>query len=222
MTVLDDEVAASGAAAIRTVPGADEGAPAGARIGPNAVLQLVPVLEARFAADEVAALFESADCVGWLSAPPAEMVDERPVARLHQALRRRHPTDAPALAAAAGRGTGAYILAHRIPKPAQSVLKALPAPLASRMLLSAIARHAWTFAGSGRFAATPGRPAIVEIADNPVVAGEHAAGPVCHWHAGVFETLFRTLVHPRSRARETACCAAGAPACRFEIDWRRP
>ena len=80
------------------------------------------------------------------------------------------------------------------------MLEALPASLASRQLLSAIARHAWTFAGSGRY----------------------AAGPVCHWHAGVFETLFRTLVHPRSRARETACCAAGAPACRFEIDWRRP
>ena len=49
--------------------------------------------------------------------------------------------------------TGDYLLAHRIPKPVQALLKRLPAPLAARVLLAAITRHAWTFAGSGRFEA---------------------------------------------------------------------
>jgi divinyl protochlorophyllide a 8-vinyl-reductase len=33
----------------------------------------------------------------------------------------------------------------------------------------------------------------------------------------VFERLFRALVTDRARVRETACCACGAEACRFEI-----
>ncbi|MEM1431648.1 MAG: V4R domain-containing protein, partial [Pseudomonadota bacterium] len=41
--------------------------------------------------------------------------------------------------------------------------------------------------------------------------------PLCHWHAAVFERLFRVLVSPESSVTEVACCAMGAPACRFEI-----
>jgi hypothetical protein len=60
------------------------------------------------------------------------------------------------VARSAGRRTADYLLAHRIPKPVQALLKALPARLAARVLLSAIARHAWTFAGSGVFSASTG------------------------------------------------------------------
>ena len=79
------------------------------------------------------------------------MVDEVPVARLHQALRRRWPGEAADIAARAGRGTGDYILANRIPGAAKRILKVLPAGLRARVLAKAIAKHAWTFAGSGRF-----------------------------------------------------------------------
>jgi divinyl protochlorophyllide a 8-vinyl-reductase len=68
---------------------------------------------------------------------------------------------------------------------------------------------------SGRFK-TCG-PLAFEIADNPIVRGERSAVPLCHWHAAVFETLYRTLVDPRLRCAEVACCAMGAPACRFEL-----
>ncbi len=189
---------------------------ADARIGPNAILQLVPVLDracGRATRDRLLA------AGGFTSVPDASaMVDECAVADVHQALRAALPGQAAALGWAAGTRTGDYIRINRIPRPAQAVLRALPRTLATRLLARAIAKHAWTFAGSGRFAIVGHRPLTVEIADNPVVRGERAAAPVCHWHAAVFERLFRTLVDPDLRCREVACCAAGAPACRFVID----
>jgi divinyl protochlorophyllide a 8-vinyl-reductase len=112
---------------------------------------------------------------------------------------------------------GLYILANRIPRPAQGALKALPAALAGRVLAWAIAQNAWTFAGPGRFRVATRRPLVFEIAANPLVRGEVASAPVCVWHAAVFARLFAVLVHPGTRVTETACCGCGDPACRFEI-----
>jgi hypothetical protein len=63
-----------------------------------------------------------------------------------------------AILAKAGQGTADYILAHRIPGPAKALIRALPAPLGARLLTAAIARHAWTFTGSGRFRSLPTHP----------------------------------------------------------------
>jgi divinyl protochlorophyllide a 8-vinyl-reductase len=194
--------------------GGDHGV-AQARIGPNAVLQLVPVLDrvagraARIRLMTGAGLFEMPD--------GGAMIPESTVARLHQAMRRDMPPLAPGMAAAAGRRTGDYILIHRIPRRAQGLLRILPAALSARLLSQAIARHAWTFAGSGRFRVLSRAPLVFEIADNPLVRGEHAAAPVCHWHAAVFARLYTRLVAPDYRCVESACCAAGAPACRFVL-----
>jgi divinyl protochlorophyllide a 8-vinyl-reductase len=183
-------------------------------IGPNALLQLIPVLERAIGAGARADLFQ----VGGLAEIPLDrMIPEAPVARVHQALRARLPDRAPALLREAGLATGDYILANRIPSKAQGLLRHLPAPLARRLLTAAIARHAWTFAGTGRFRVVQHRPLVVEIADNPIVRDETAPRPVCDWHAAVFERLFATLVDPRVTVTETACCACGAPACRFEL-----
>jgi len=121
------------------------------------------------------------------------------------------------MARAAGRRTGDYIRIHRIPRRAQALLRVLPARLSARLLARAIARHAWTFAGSGRFRVASRAPLVFEIADNPLVCGEHAAAPVCHWHAAVFARLYTRLVARDYTCVETACCATGAPACRFAL-----
>ncbi|MDP3378305.1 MAG: bacteriochlorophyll 4-vinyl reductase, partial [Brevundimonas sp.] len=117
---------------------------------------------------------------------------------------------------AAGLGTADYILANRIPRAARALIRALPAPLGARLLTAAIAKHSWTFAGSGRFSVVHTRPLTVEIAANPLACGARDA-PSCHWHAAVFERLYGTLVWPSVQVRETACCACGDAACRFEI-----
>jgi divinyl protochlorophyllide a 8-vinyl-reductase len=148
------------------------------------------------------------------------MIDEARVAALHGALRRQHPENAGKIAIAAGQGTGDYILANRIPRGAQSLLRALPARLAAPILTRAILAHGWTFCGTGTLTAKSGPPVVFTLADNPIIRGERAPVPLCHWHAAVFERLFARLVHSRAHAVETACCATGATACQFEIDWR--
>ncbi len=197
-------------------PAASEG-----RIGPNAVTRLAEALAASRGEDAVLALFRDCGLLHRLADPPRHMVPEREVSLLHAALRARHgPAVAAAVSAEAGRLTAAYLLAHRIPRPVQWLLRLLPPRAAARALLGAIGRHAWTFAGSGSFAAQAGNPSIITIAGAPICRGiPHAAAPVCDYYAATLETLFRALVSRRARARETACEAMGDPACVFTIRW---
>jgi divinyl protochlorophyllide a 8-vinyl-reductase len=192
-----------------------------ARIGPNAVLQLTEALtRARLDGLAVQA-FTLAGVTDWLAVPPSAMVDERPVARLHQALRKlAAPEQAERVLTEAGRLTADYILTHRIPRAAQALLKRAPAWLAARLLVPAIEAHAWTFAGSGRFTGRAGPPTVFELTGNPFCASEQSPIPVCAWHEAVFQRLFQVLVSPRSLAVETGCTACGDPCCRFVLDWR--
>ena len=196
-------------------PSAPEAHSPGARIGPNSILQLVPVLDARLGE---AARSQLLDAVGVHRLPADDgLMDEAPAARVHQALRHHYPQLAPDLAREAGERTADYILKHRIPAVAQRVLRRLPAWLAAPMLASAIEKHAWTFAGSGRFRVVSKQPLVFELVDNPVVRGEQAAAPVCTWHAAVFQRLFNTLVDRNMHCVETRCCACGDDSCRFEL-----
>jgi divinyl protochlorophyllide a 8-vinyl-reductase len=97
------------------------------------------------------------------------------------------------------------------------LIRALPGPLGARMLAAAIARHAWTFAGSGAFRVVSHRPLTFEVAGNPLTAGAVSDHPMCDWHAAVFERLFSRLVWPGAVAQEVNCCACGDAACRFVL-----
>lgn len=189
-----------------------------ARIGPNAVLQYLPVIAALGGDDMSAELLGRAG----LSEPPSDrgLMPETSAARFHHAVRRAFPARAPDLAADAGRRTGDYILAHRIPRAAQLVLRLLPARAAAPILSRAILHHAWTFAGSGHVTLVAGRPVTFDIAGNPMILGERGTEPLCHWHAAVFARLYAALVHPNATCTETQCAAADDPVCRFQIDWR--
>lgn len=182
-----------------------------ARIGPNAVIQTARALRAAGGDAFARVVFRRAAVEPWLEAEPVGMVDELAVARLHRAVAALGAPRAEAIALDAGRRTAEYVRRNRIPWAARLLLSSLPAGAASRLLLAAIARSAWTFAGSGAVRVTPGDPAVIEIAANPI------ATPGCPWHRAVFEGLFRALVTPAARVAETACTARGAPACRFEI-----
>ena len=191
-----------------------------ARVGPNAITRVGEALDALYGRATTHAVFADAGLTGYLDAWPDAMVDEREVAGLNRGLHAHLPEAGfRRVARDAGRRTGDYLLAHRIPKPVQALLRPAPAWLASRVLLQAIARNAWTFAGSGAFDAAAGRPCVVTIQDCPLCREIRADHGVCDTYTGTFERLFRELVHPRAQASETACQAAGAPACRFEIRW---
>lgn len=195
---------------------------AAARIGPNAVTRIAEALRAARGEDAVQALFAAAGLDHHLRWPPESMVAERDVTALHAALREGlGEADAAVIGAEAGRLTAGYLLAHRIPRPLQAVLRVAPPGLAARVLLGAIGRHAWTFSGSGRFRAEPGNPSRVTIEDCPLCRGGATERPACAYFAATLAGLFRALVHPGTQAVEVACQALGAPACVFELGWPR-
>ncbi len=181
-------------------------------VGPNAAIQLGHALKDTLGDATARQVFAAAGLSAWLTQPPGEMIDEVHVARLFRSLFGHLPDHtARTIAAQAGMRTADYLLRNRIPRPAQIVLKVLPANSAASLLLRAITRNAWTFAGSGTFTAHPGPPVVIEVADNPI------AMPGCSWHVGVFERLFRVLVSSDACVSHPKCCHDGASACRFEV-----
>ncbi|MEM8855864.1 MAG: bacteriochlorophyll 4-vinyl reductase [Pseudomonadota bacterium] len=191
---------------------ADHGAfRASAKVGPNAVIQLAQALRAKGGDGLAVRIFSAAGALDCLSHPPEEMVDERiPIALFASLTRQLDREEARAILTEAGRLTGEYILAHRIPRVARIALRILPRRQGLKALLKAIGAHAWTFAGSGTCHVDPAT-STVSIADNPL------ATLGCPWHIAVFETLTKRLVSPRAKCTHTACCLHGAPACRFVI-----
>ena len=188
-----------------------------ARIGPNAIIQLGIAAGAELGEDTARELFQSAGLTRYLAALPEEMVDEPEVIALHRALRAATTAEVYRhICWHAGLLTGDYILANRIPKPAQIIVKLLPRRLAARALTAAIGMHSWTFAGSGIFRAVSTTPLALEIAESPLCRGEHAADPMCDYYAGTFTRLYRSLVDPRITIVETACGAVDGGPCRFE------
>ena len=196
-----------------TSPSLGTDAQACARIGPNAVIQMGEALRAYAGREFERDVFVRAGLQRYLDELPAAMIPQDEAIAIFRTLYQDAGVslhDANAIARDAGLRTGDYILANRIPKLAQTVLKRLPKTLAARALLGAIGKHSWTFAGSGRFSARYGRPLVIEIAGNPL------AFDYCAWHCAVFERLFGALV---SRHAHAACFRQkpSGSDCRFEI-----
>lgn len=196
-----------------SVSGLGTDAQACARIGPNAVIQMGEALRAYAGREFQRDVFVRAGLQRYLDELPAAMIPQDEAIAIFRTLYQDAGVslhDANAIARDAGLRTGDYILANRIPRIAQTVLKRLPKALAARALLGAIGKHSWTFAGSGRFSAKYGRPLVIEIAANPL-AFDH-----CAWHCAVFERLFGALVSRHAHA----VCVRPTPNgsdCRFEI-----
>jgi divinyl protochlorophyllide a 8-vinyl-reductase len=148
------------------------------------------------------------------------MVDETDVSALHRALViSLGPERADPASLEAGRLTGDYLLANRIPQKAQSLLRVLPRWLAARVLLTAVAKHAWTFAGSGRFSYTFSPRPVLRIEGSPICRQLRTADPACAYFAATFERLFRRILGDDVRVTETECESSGAAACVFRVEW---
>jgi len=190
-----------------------------ARIGPNAVLQTLSALrelEGPAVADAVA------QAAGLPERWPQGLIPEAWFIAVLRAVRRALPRPrAEAVLARSGARTAAYVARHRIPAPFRGLLRLLPRRWAVPLLLRAFRRHAWTFAGSGRFELDG--PAAVRLAESPTSRAETAppAGMACSYYASAFEGLL-ALADPQVRVREVACRASGAPACRFTLDPSHP
>jgi divinyl protochlorophyllide a 8-vinyl-reductase len=183
-----------------------------ARIGPNAIIQTAQALSALHGPGVARLIFEAAGLGHYIGALPTTMLNEHEPTALFAAIQATLPSaEADRVLAEAGHRTGHYILENRIPPFARQILPKLPAGLSSRLLVSAITRHAWTFAGSGRFEGRVtgwNRPTVtLVIATNPL------ATPGCPWHGAVFHRLFASLCGDVASVRHTQCCARGDGAC---------
>jgi divinyl protochlorophyllide a 8-vinyl-reductase len=190
------------------------------RIGPNAITRVAEVLPEVIGEQGRFKLFQLAGLAHYLQQPPQDMVNEAEVTRLHWQLQQSLGVEVTRIVARqAGLRTANYLLQYRIPKPVQAVLKVLPASLASRVLLSAIRGHAWTFSGSGVFTAKAGQPVVLRIRDNPMCRGITTPEPSCDFYAATFEHLFQVLVHRQAKVTEVECESSGGNECRFEVRW---
>lgn len=189
-------------------------------VGPNAILQTVAALRASYG-DRLAATALYHATGRTLDTLPDRPIDEREAAALMSDVRARCGDGADDVLRDAGERTAEYILAHRIPAAAQRLLRRLPAPLASWMLWRAASRHAWTFAGSGRFTYrvrwTPsgGTQVALRVEHCALCRHHRAAEPQCVYYAAAFERLQRSVVGDTYRVREVECMASGGSACRF-------
>jgi divinyl protochlorophyllide a 8-vinyl-reductase len=159
-----------------------------ARIGPNAIIQTLAALRERVGGAVTEDLLRAAGLSRYSAEAPSAMVPEQDVSELFHALRGRlDESEAAACARLAGDKTAEYILAHRIPRPAQVVLRLLPPRLAGPVLLASIIKHTWTFAGSGSVSVPRRTPVRIVIAGCPVCRGSRAAAPACGYYAATFE-----------------------------------
>ena len=188
------------------------------RIGPNAVIRLAEALDAVESKSVTLRLFNAAGYGAHAVAAPGEMVPEAEVTALHLELRNALGLKRTASVSwLAGLRTADYLLANRIPKPVQAMLKLLPRRLAAFILLKAIGAHAWTFAGTSRFSWSLGRGVSLRFENCPLCRGDHAEAPCCQYYAATFERLFRQLIAADAEVQETQCSAMGADACCFDI-----
>jgi divinyl protochlorophyllide a 8-vinyl-reductase len=188
------------------------------RIGPNAVIRLAEALDALESKAVTKKLFIAANLENYVHALPQAMVPEEEVTVLHRHLRNDLGAGrAASVSWIAGLRTADYLLANRIPKPVQRLLKLLPRRLAAFILLKAIGAHAWTFAGTSRFSWKMGRPITLTFEDCPLCRWDHTSEPCCSYYSATFERLFRELINADTSVKETECIAAGGSACRFEI-----
>jgi divinyl protochlorophyllide a 8-vinyl-reductase len=185
--------------------------PSEARVGPNAIIQLEGVISKDYGTEAAATLLQHAGLQHLTAASLQHMVRQEDAQSLFRAVSRDYPADAAArIMHDAGIGTAEYLLANRIPGFAKALLKFLPPSLAARLLLLAIGRHAWTFAGSGTVVCHR-KPLAIEILSNPLAISG------CLWHQAIFERLFRELVSRKTSVRQVSCCVQGSASCRFEI-----
>lgn len=193
----------------------DSHAPHIGRIGPNVLIQTAHALSDRLGDDVAERLLFQSTAHG-LADLPQQMVEESKANALVRAVHDAYGLPfARSVMRESGRRTGDYLLANRIPKPAQWLLPLLPNEMALRVLLTAIGKHTWTFAGSAHVHITAGDPAAITIQHCPLCAGQQSTEPMCDFYAGTFGRLAQALLGPKGWAEEVACEARGDSACRF-------
>ena len=191
---------------------------AGPQIGPNSIIQTVAAAREQYGDEAVTAWLRRTGRAHLLEAMPDHMLPESEFGALIDDLRQWLGISAAMqVLARSGDLTANYVATNRVPGFIRLLLPRLPVGFALRMFLPAIARHAWTFAGSGRFGYTLQPVWRLTLADSVEARGVQAHEPVCAYYRAAFEGLLRRVVCDRLRVEEVACRAMGAVQCEFHV-----
>lgn len=182
-----------------------------AKIGPNSIIQTVAALEARYGKTEADARLTIAGQGHLIGNLPSEMVEEEKFHDLVKSLDKDlDPGVLAELLNDSGQRTAAYLLKVRIPGFFQKLLKPLPPGLAFKLLLFAISKNAWTFAGSGAFSYTTGKTPVI------TVKVTYPAIPVVgNFYLGTFTKLLKELVNPDTIIDASITGTSGNITCRY-------
>jgi divinyl protochlorophyllide a 8-vinyl-reductase len=184
--------------------GSGERASGPARIGPNALIQTARALEARRGRDEARRLLRLGGMEILMDEDPQGMRDEREFLSLVTFLTGVLPSgELRAVLHDAGRRTGAYVLRNRIPAPVRLLVRPLPRRLRLRLLLGAIGRNAWTFAGSGSYHFQAGDRPVVSLRHGPPARQVPTTEPLHAYYQGAIEELLRAMVAPATELEKT-------------------
>jgi divinyl protochlorophyllide a 8-vinyl-reductase len=170
-----------------------------ARIGPNSLIQTIHALQTLAGPTAAFAVLAHADRLDLLDELPTALVPAHEFTTLVAAVYATLPNAlATQVLEESGARTAAYVIRNRIPAPIRSLLRLLPPPLAVRLLLKAIGRHTYTFAGAAQFSYRLHPAATLRLAGDPATGrqSEYTVGPYYH---GAFQAFMRDLVSPHAR-----------------------
>jgi len=179
----------------------------------NMVLPLHQVLS-DFAGPEIAERIYREAGLRYLP-EPEEPVREKLVAEVHGAIRRAYPEDWKSIMTEAGEAAADIVATYRIPESAKTMLRRLPWPVATWMLMRSALQNAWTFSGSAEVSAP--KTSSLKIDGNPAIRTHDSSEMVCAFQRALLQSLFRSIIHPRLECVETACEACGHDHCGFEL-----
>ena len=165
------------------------------KIGPNSIIQTVAALEAAYGKTKAETMLSKIGQGYLVGNLPKEMVEEAKFHTLVGALQKEiGETATSRILQESGERTARYLLKVRIPGIFQKFVKLLPPRPAFKLLLFAISKNAWTFAGSGEFAYTMTRPPEISVKvtfpTQPVVG---------NFYLGTFTALLQELVNPTTK-----------------------
>jgi len=165
------------------------------KIGPNSIIQTVAALEAAYGKTKAETMLSKIGQGYLVGNLPKEKVEEAKFHTLVGALQKEiGETATSRILQESGERTARYLLKVRIPGIFQKLVKLLPPRPAFKLLLFAISKNAWTFAGSGEFAYTMKRPPEISVKVTfptlPVVG---------NFYLGTFTALLQELVNPTTK-----------------------
>ncbi len=184
------------------------------RIGPNSIIQTVAALEASFGKAEAEAILQRIGQGHWIGNLPTEMTEESKFHALVTAVEKEIGENATAsILEESGQRTAKYLLRVRIPAIFQKVVKLLPPRAAFKLLLFAISKNAWTFAGSGQFSYTMSRPPEISVR---VTWPSLPVGG--NFYLGTFKALLHELVNPDTTVTPTIRKEGNSILCRYRCE----